>query len=132
MISSICALLQAVLVLLAIGTGATVLFGFLTGQLLDKWAVTFLRCSLAASVIWLVVPFHQFEHITLPLCRRPSCSRFMWPGQSFLRGAGIVGRRLAFDLRSDHHPRPLLECCCRRIAGLQVRGGTHVDSSGTV
>ena len=64
MISSICAFLQAVLVLSAIGTGATVVFGFLTRHLHEKWAVTFLRFSLAASVIGLVVPFHQMDHIT--------------------------------------------------------------------
>jgi hypothetical protein len=31
------------------------------GSLLDKWAVLFLRCNLAASVTWLLLPFHHFE-----------------------------------------------------------------------
>ena len=55
---------QVVLGLIAIGTGATVLFGLLTGELLDRWTVNFLRCSLAASVIGLFFPFHPFEHLT--------------------------------------------------------------------
>lgn len=43
--------------LVAIGTGATVLFGLLTGELLQKWAVVFLRFVLATSVIGLLFPF---------------------------------------------------------------------------
>jgi len=43
--------------LVAIGTGAAVLFGLLTGALLQKWAVLFLRYTLATSVIGLLFPF---------------------------------------------------------------------------
>jgi hypothetical protein len=37
-----------------------VLFGLLTGILLNKWAVLFLKCSLATSVTALLVPFSHF------------------------------------------------------------------------
>jgi outer membrane protein, multidrug efflux system len=38
--------------LLAIGAGTIVLFGLLTGELLDKWAALFLKYSLVASLPW--------------------------------------------------------------------------------
>jgi len=46
--------------LLAIGAGTKVLFGLLTGELIEKWAVLFLRCTLAASVIGLFFPLDDF------------------------------------------------------------------------
>jgi hypothetical protein len=48
--------------LIAIGAGVIVLFGLLMGILLNKWAVLFLKCSLATSVTVLLFPF---EHFTL-------------------------------------------------------------------
>jgi hypothetical protein len=50
----------AVCDLLAIGAGTKVLFGLLTGELIEKRAVLFLRCTLAASVIGLFFPFDDF------------------------------------------------------------------------
>ena len=49
--------------LLAIGAGTIVLFGLLTGELSDKWAVRFLRCTLATSVIGLFFSLHDFTLI---------------------------------------------------------------------
>jgi hypothetical protein len=46
--------------LVAIGAGTIVLFGLLTGELIDKWAVRFLRSTLAASVIGLFLSLHDF------------------------------------------------------------------------
>jgi len=46
--------------LLAIGAGTIVLFGLLTGELIDKWAALFLKCTLAASVTGLLFPLHDF------------------------------------------------------------------------
>ena len=59
MILNILTYIHVALVLIAIGSGAIVLFGLLIGYLLDKWAVLILRCSLAASVTGLVFPFHH-------------------------------------------------------------------------
>jgi hypothetical protein len=50
--------------LIAISSGAIVLFGLLTGGLLEKWAVLFLRSSLAASVTGLLFSFHPFQPFT--------------------------------------------------------------------
>lgn len=46
--------------LLAIGAGTIVLFGLLTGELIDKWAALFLKCTLATSVTGLLFPLHDF------------------------------------------------------------------------
>jgi hypothetical protein len=46
--------------LVAIGAGTKVLFGLLAGQLIEKWAVLFLRCTLAASVIGLFFSLDDF------------------------------------------------------------------------
>ena len=46
--------------LLAIGAGTIVLSGLLTGELIDKWAALFLKCTLAASVTGLLFPLHDF------------------------------------------------------------------------
>lgn len=46
--------------LIAIGAGAMALFGLLTGILLNKWIVLFLKCSLATSVTGLLVPSSHF------------------------------------------------------------------------
>ena len=62
MIVSILTFIYIVLGLIAIWAGARVLFGLLTGILLNKWAVLFLKCSLVTSVTALLVPF---EHFTL-------------------------------------------------------------------
>jgi hypothetical protein len=60
MIWSILTFLHVVSALLAIGFGAIVLVGILTRQLLNKWAVRFLRCSLITSLTALLFPFHPF------------------------------------------------------------------------
>jgi hypothetical protein len=60
MILSILTFLHVVSALLAIGFGAIVLVGILTRQLLNKWAVRFLRCSLITSLTALIFPFHPF------------------------------------------------------------------------
>lgn len=46
--------------LVAIGAGTIVLSGLLTGELIDKWAVRFLRFTLAANVIGLFLSLHDF------------------------------------------------------------------------
>jgi hypothetical protein len=60
MIVSILISIYIVLGLIAIGAGTMVLFSLLTGLLLNKWAVLFLKCSLAASVTGLLIPFKHF------------------------------------------------------------------------
>ena len=60
MILSILTFLHVVSALLAIGFGAIVLVGILTRELLNKWAVRFLRCSLITSLTGLLFPFHPF------------------------------------------------------------------------
>jgi hypothetical protein len=57
---SILRFVYAVCDLVAIVAGTIVLFGLLTGELTDKWAVLFLRCTLAASVIGLFFSLHDF------------------------------------------------------------------------
>jgi hypothetical protein len=44
----------------AIETGVVVLFGLLTGELLRKWTVLFLRFTLATSLTGLLFPLHSF------------------------------------------------------------------------
>ena len=51
--------------LLAIGAGTIVLFGLLTGELIDKWAALFLKCALAASVTGLFFPLHDFTLVEI-------------------------------------------------------------------
>jgi hypothetical protein len=60
MILSILTFLHVVSALVAIGFGAIVLVGILTRELLNKWPVRFLKCSLVTSVTGLMFPFHQF------------------------------------------------------------------------
>jgi hypothetical protein len=60
MILSILTFLHVVSALVAIGFGAIVLVGILTRELLNKWPVLFLKCSLVTSVTGLMFPFHQF------------------------------------------------------------------------
>jgi hypothetical protein len=60
MIISILTFLHVVSALVAIGFGARVLVGILTRELLHKWPVRFLECSLVTSVTGLLLPFHQF------------------------------------------------------------------------
>ena len=50
----------AVCTLISIGAGTRVLFGLLTGELLDKWAVLFLRYTLAASITGLLLSLLDF------------------------------------------------------------------------
>jgi hypothetical protein len=50
--------------LIAIGSGAIVVVGLLTQELLEEWAVRFLRCSLATSVIGLLFQLYPFHHLT--------------------------------------------------------------------
>jgi hypothetical protein len=60
MILSILTFLHVASALVAIGFGTIVLAGILTRELLNKWAVRFLKCSLITSVTGLLLPFHQF------------------------------------------------------------------------
>src|SRR5260370_14854084 len=60
MIVNIFTFLNLVFDLVAIAFGVKGLFGLICGELLDKCAVRFLRCSLAASLIGLLVPLHPF------------------------------------------------------------------------
>jgi hypothetical protein len=60
MITTIFTFIYVVLSMMAIGTGITVLFGLLTGELFYKWAVLFLQCTLAISLAGLLFPFHDF------------------------------------------------------------------------
>jgi energy-converting hydrogenase Eha subunit C len=57
--SSILTFIHDSLSLIAIGTGARVLFGLLAGELSDKWAVRFLESSVLASVTGL--PFSTYH-----------------------------------------------------------------------
>jgi hypothetical protein len=60
MIVSILTFIYFGLELIAIGAGAMALFGLLTGILLNKWAVLFLKSSLAIGVTALLIPFKYF------------------------------------------------------------------------
>jgi len=60
MILNILTFLHVVSALVAIGFGAIVLVGILTRELLNKWPVRFLKCSLFTSVTGLLLSFHQF------------------------------------------------------------------------
>ena len=62
---SILRFVYAVCDLLAIGAGTIVLFGLLTGELIDKWAALFLKCALAASVTGLFFPLHDFTLVEI-------------------------------------------------------------------
>ncbi len=62
MMLSILTFIHLAFALIAISSGAIVLFGLLTRELLDKWAVLYLRCSLAASVTGFAFPF---DHLPL-------------------------------------------------------------------
>jgi hypothetical protein len=46
--------------LIGLIAGTWVLFGMLAGEFLEKWAVIFLKCALAASVTGLLFPLHHF------------------------------------------------------------------------
>jgi hypothetical protein len=46
--------------LIGIGAGTVVLFSMFAGELLDKWSVILLKCSLAVSVTGLLFPLHHF------------------------------------------------------------------------
>jgi hypothetical protein len=50
MMVSVVAFIHALLNLMAIGAGATVLFGLLTGKLFREWSICFLETSLLASI----------------------------------------------------------------------------------
>lgn len=50
--------------LIAIGSGAIVVVGLLTQELLDEWAVRFLKYSLATSVTGLLFQLFPFHHLT--------------------------------------------------------------------
>jgi hypothetical protein len=63
MLLSILRLGYALCDLISIGAGTIVLFGLLTGELLDKWTVLFLRCTLATSVTGLLFPLHGFTFV---------------------------------------------------------------------
>jgi hypothetical protein len=60
MIVSILTFIYFALGLIAIGAGTMVLFCLFHGFLLDEWAVFFLKCSLAACVTGLLIPFKHF------------------------------------------------------------------------
>ena len=60
MILSILTFLHVVSALVAIGFGAIVSVGILRRELLNKWPVRFIECSLVTSVTGMLFPFHQF------------------------------------------------------------------------
>ena len=69
--------------LFAIGAGTIVLVGLLTGELLDKWAVLFLKYTLVASVTGLFLPSDDFTLMK-------SCSML----SVFVSGMAIVAWRM--------------------------------------
>jgi hypothetical protein len=44
----------------AIGAGAWIVLGHLTGKLLKRWPIVFLKCALVASASVLLFPFYHF------------------------------------------------------------------------
>jgi hypothetical protein len=64
---------------ISIGTGIVVLFGLLTGDLLDRWATHFLRYTLATSITGLLFPLHDF-----PLVQRCSMLAVYMSGMAIL------------------------------------------------
>jgi hypothetical protein len=60
MMLSLLTFVYTVFDVVAIETGAVVLFGLLNGELLRKWTVLFLRFTLATSVTGLLFPLHSF------------------------------------------------------------------------
>ena len=44
----------------AIGAGAWIVFGHLTGKLLKRWPIVFLKCALVASASVLLFPLYHF------------------------------------------------------------------------
>jgi hypothetical protein len=60
MTMNIITFLHVVSAQVAIASGAKVWRGLISGELLAKWAVRFLRCSLVASLIGLLIPLHPF------------------------------------------------------------------------
>ncbi len=71
MTSSILTFIHDSLSLIAIGTGARVVFGLLAGELSDKWAVRFLESSLLASVTGFpfsthhLLPMHEISMLSV-------------------------------------------------------------------
>jgi hypothetical protein len=66
---SIFAFIHVLLNLLAIGAGAAVLFGLLTGELFREWSICFLKISLLASIASLLAAITRFTssaHHLLP------------------------------------------------------------------
>lgn len=51
--------------LFAIGAGTILLFGLLTGELLDKWAALFLKYTLVASLTGFFLPLHYFTLVKI-------------------------------------------------------------------
>jgi hypothetical protein len=60
MIFSILRLGYAACDLISIGAGTIVLFGLLTGELLDKWATLFLRYAITTSITGLLFSLHDY------------------------------------------------------------------------
>jgi hypothetical protein len=61
MMLSIFAFIYVLLNLMAIGAGATVLFGLLSGEFLRKWSIRFLEASLFASITSFTFSAHHLR-----------------------------------------------------------------------
>jgi hypothetical protein len=62
MILSILTFIHLAFCLLAIGAGIKVMSGLFAGALIEKWAVAFFRCALAASVTGLLFSFRHLSY----------------------------------------------------------------------
>lgn len=63
MILSILTFIHLAFCLLAIGAGTKVMCGLFAGQLIERWAVAFFRCALAASLTDLLFSLHRMSHL---------------------------------------------------------------------
>lgn len=82
MIVNILTFIHIVFIFIAMWAGIKVLFGLLAGKLVEKWAVIFFRCSLAASVAALLFSVH-----------RPSLAQWLAMASVYVSGAAILGWR---------------------------------------
>lgn len=82
MILSILTFMHFAFSLLAIGAGANVISGLFAGVLIEKWAVAFFRCALAASMTGLL---YSLQHL----------SHFPWISMSlvYVTGAAVIAWR---------------------------------------
>ncbi len=107
---------------IAIGSGATVLCGMLSGELLNRWAVLFLRCSLTASMTGLFCPSHRLLLTRIVFMLSVSVSGLAILAWRKFHMAGVW----RLDLRIEDHRRPVFERCCGYNPHLQ---NTHPSSA---